>query len=249
MLVALVAAAVTGAVSLRCYPDDDSRHAIGVVITGSNQAAVDRGKDLLSQASAVMIEEFNVQLELVGEDSTVQTPACITSSNQANTELLLQAFESYGGVHVHMVSGCTEPRNWGGFVFSHDRVCAGHTALYADRSDYITLLHEIGHLLSATHPGNVATPVCSVGGIMDYCSPPGTYDGKVGFHPDQKALICGHLSDNPPCLYVPDEIQAHTTTVVHADTILLVVLVISVGMAALVTTWVFVRADPATPWY
>lgn len=198
-----------------CYPGDDQRHALGVVIMGGSEADVAAGKDMLELASAVTISEFNIQLVLVGEvvDPSVKTISCMDGTN-VNEGLLLNTRESFGGIHVHMVSHCSEPAKNGGFVKQSDRSCAGHTALYVGRSDYITLLHEIGHLLSAQHPGNVATPVCSVGGIMDYCKgdphPYGTYDGKVQFHPEQKANICKHIAEESQCVYDPAEIVPHT---------------------------------------
>ena len=230
-----------------CYPEDDTRHALGVVLTGATSNEIDVGKEMISRASSVMVSEFNVQLVLVGEvvDEAVAAVPCMVNSKTVNTGLLLRDKESFGGIHVHMVSHCSEPAAYGGFVIGSDRACAGHTALYTDRSNYITLLHELGHLLAADHPGGVATPVCSVGGIMDYCNgdphPYGTYDGKVQFHPDQKARICKHFSSDTECLYNPVDVLPHT---VHYHSHAHAYLYVAVGSA-----FVLAAASLACIWY
>ena len=190
-----------------CAPRPAGRRALGLVISGSTPEAARAGVGMLHQASAVTISQFNVQLELIGVVDDAPRVPCSTNRSDINMGLLLRSYPSFGGVHVHMVDYCAEPSKYGGFVATGDRVCPGHVALYGGRSSYITLLHELGHLLGASHPGGVADPVCSVGGIMDYCD--GTYQGRVQFRPAERDKICKVLLAEPDCLYTPRHVQTH----------------------------------------
>ena len=173
-----------------CYNGDDNRHALGIVVSGSSESAVNDGINMVALASNVLIQQFNVQLELVGTETDVERTSCLAGDKVSLDLLRMPTYQrdSFAGIHLHMVDHCPEPSDWGGFVLSNDRICAGHTTLYAGRSDYVTLLHEIGHLLSASHPGGEVTPICSRGGIMDYCNgnphPYGTHNGHIQFHPE-----------------------------------------------------------------
>ncbi|MGB0547721.1 MAG: hypothetical protein ACPGR8_01190 [Limisphaerales bacterium] len=247
-MLAVVAVALA---ATSCYPGDETRHAMGVVITGATESDVNIGKSMLAEASAVTVREFNMQLVLVGEvvDATIANVPCFANADSINTGLLLTNKEPFGGIHVNMVSHCPEPSKAGGFVRAGDRVCAGHTALYVGRSNYITLLHELGHLLSGSHPGGVAEPVCSVGGIMDYCNndphPYGTYNGIVQFHPEQKAKICNHLSADTACLYNPAEVLPHLEYHHHHSYVYIYVAVGLSAMLALTSLFVIWYVDTA----
>lgn len=238
----------------KCYEGDDHRHALGVVVSGSSDAAINEGINMVALASNVLIQQFNLQLELVGTERDVDRPTCM-NGDQGSVDLLRLPTtnrESFGGIHVHMVDHCPEPSKWGGFVLSSDRICSGHTALYYGRSDYVTLIHEIGHLMSASHPGDAVTPICSRGGIMDYCNgnphPYGTYDGHIQFHPESHDTICNELN-MAPCLYKPNTIQPHEA--VHAnDHLLFIVFGVATGLATvalILVCFLYFPADQKTP--
>ena len=231
----------------KCYRGDDNRHALGIAVSGSSDAAV-KGIDMVAKASNVLIQQFNLQLELVGTEFEVGRPTCMDGEDASLDLLRLpnnNDRESFGGIHLHMVDHC-RPSNWGGLFRRRSDMFWTRSVLWA--SDYVTLLHS-GHLMSAPHPGGAITPVCSRGGIMDYCNgnphPYGTHDGHIQFHPDSHDTICEELS-SAPCLYKPNVIQPHEAA--HAnDHILFIIFGVATGLAVIAIVLVCFLYFPRHP--
>ncbi|MGB0550753.1 MAG: zinc-dependent metalloprotease family protein [Limisphaerales bacterium] len=191
-----------------CYRNDDSAHSITVDITATSSTALSTTLGWVTSASSVLYAQTHVAL-VPGVTAVDESIGC----NAGADEMLKGSSTTNGGIHI-LASDCV-PYDVGGLAYEGG-VCSNaynRAIIFVKQATWVTLLHEIGHVLGGRHPFVNDDDKGTYGGVMDYWQ--NKVDGVVQFAPVQAQAICGNLQ-RATCRHTARvDVVPHTPCDVH----------------------------------